>query len=245
MGRMNTIHIEKKDVQIKCPLVIKTLDTIEDCQKAIQSLPSDARAFLISDLPAQMAYSAAYRAISQFDARNVASFEDDKSNNYEAEAWFSSEAKVTGGRIITRIYYNGSTSTLEVRVWCNDAGQLTGFLAKIIELLFVEINMMRRVKAEERNKTLDVMVISRSIVEVEDICMLRYKASSAKLKLEDIHARLTRVTCNCDDISQKIYDWIKKLEGYSEEAMINDEDAEALEKDMQSIHQALQIQLGA
>ena len=121
LGHNNTINIQPKDVQIKCPLVIKSLDTIEDCQKAIQSLPSDARAFLIADLPPQMAYSAAYRAISQFDTRNVASLEDDK-NGYEAEAWFSSEAKVTGGRVITRIYINGTNSTLEIRVWCNYAG---------------------------------------------------------------------------------------------------------------------------
>ena len=129
LGHNNTINIQPKDVQIKCPLVIKSLDTIEDCQKAIQSLPSDARAFLIADLPPQMAYSAAYRAISQFDTRNVESLEDDK-NGYEAEAWFSSEAKVTGGRVITRIYINGTNSTLEIRVWCNYAGQLTGFSGK-------------------------------------------------------------------------------------------------------------------
>ncbi len=34
LGHNNTINIQPKDVQIKCPLVIKSLDTIEDCQKA-------------------------------------------------------------------------------------------------------------------------------------------------------------------------------------------------------------------
>ena len=56
--------------------------------------------------------------------------------NYEAEAWFCSEAKVTGGRIITRVFVSQTSQTLEVRVWCANPGQLTGFLAKIIELLF-------------------------------------------------------------------------------------------------------------
>ena len=246
MGKTNTIYIQPKDVQIKCPLVIKTLDTIEDCQKAIQSLPSDARAFLISDLPPQMAYSAAHRAVSQFDTRNVASLEDDSTGKYEAEAWFSSEAKVTGGRIITRIYINGANSTLEIRVWCNEPGQMAGFLAKIVEYLFVQINMMRSIKAEERSKTVDVMAITRNIMEIEDMCMLRYKASSARVKLEDVHTRLGRVV-NEDDVSQKIYDWIKSLEEKypDDEAMLNDDDADALEKDLQKIHQFLQSKIGA
>jgi predicted transcriptional regulator len=244
LGQYNTIYIEKKDVQIKCPLVIKTLDTIEDCQKAIQSLPTDARAFMIADLPPQMAYSAAYRAISQFDTRAVASYEA-KEEPYEAEAWFSSEAKVTGGRIITRIYFNGPNSTLEIRVWCNDAGQLTGFLAKIVELLFVEINLMRRIKAEERSKTLEAMAITRNLMEVLDMCMLGFKASSAKLKLEDVHARLSRIVGDGHEIQRRIDDWIKKLNEYKDEDNMTEEDATALEKEIQSIQQRLHQILGA
>jgi ribosomal protein S25 len=238
LGQYNTIYIEKKDVQIKCPLVIKTLDTIEDCQKAIQSLPSDARAFLIADLPPQMAYSAAYRAISQFDTRAVASYES-KEAPYEAEAWFSSEAKVTGGRIITRIYYNGTNSTLEIRVWCNEAGQLTGFLAKIIELLFVEINLMRRIKAEERNKTLEAMAITRNLMEVADMCMLGFKASSAKLKLEDVHARLSKVVGDGHEIQQRIDNWIKILNEYGDEDNMTEDHANKLEKEIQLLQQQL------
>ena len=134
-GKPHTIHIRPKEVQIKCPLVSKTLDTIEDCQITIQNLPSDARAFLIADLDPKLAYRAAFRAITNFDTRNVTSLELPDDNDYKAEAWFSSEAKVTGGRIITRIAVSGKNQSLEIRVWCNDPGQLTGFLAKIIELL--------------------------------------------------------------------------------------------------------------
>jgi hypothetical protein len=105
--------------------------------------------------------------------------------------------------------------------------------------------MMRKIKGEERNKTLDVMALTRDLMELSDICMLRYKASSAKIKLEDIHVRLGRVTCQCDDIKLKIDDWIKKLGGYENEAPITDQDADVLEKDVQSIHQVLQAQLGA
>jgi len=245
LGKFNTIYINPKDIQIKCPLLIKSLDTIDDCQKAIQSLPSDARAFLIADLPAPLAYSAAHRAVAQFDVTNVASYENDKGENYVAEAWFSSEAKVTGGRVITRVYINGATSTLEIRVWCNDAGQLTGLLAKMIELLFIEINLMRHIKSEERTKTLEVMAITRNLMEISNICMLRYKASSAKLKLEDTYTRLNRINIS-DESNDKIYEWVKKLEEdyKDDEAMLSDEQADMLDSDIQNIHQKLQNQLG-
>ncbi len=248
MGKFNTIYIKPKDVQIKCPLLIKSLETIEDCQKAIQSLPSDARAFLIADLPSQMAYSAAHRAVAQFDVTNVASYENDKDGDYEAEAWFSSEAKVTGGRVITRIYINGNSSTLEIRVWCNEAGQLTGLLAKMIELLFIEINMMRKIKSDERNKTMDVMAITRNLMEISNICLLRYRAASAKIKLEDTYSRLTRISNSDEDTSAKIYKWIKKFEEEpytDDEAMLIDQDADSLDGDIQSIQQSLRIQLSA
>jgi hypothetical protein len=247
MGRANTIYVKPKDVQIKCPLLIRSLDTIEDCQKAIQSLPSDARAFLIADLPATMAYSAAHRAVGQFDVTNVASYENEEGGDYEAEAWFSSEAKVTGGRVIIRVYINGKSSTLELRVWCNEAGQLTGLLAKMIELLFIEINMMRKIKSEERSKTMDVMAITRNLMEVANYCMLRYKASSTRLKLEDTYSRLTRVSAESNDSCQKIYDWVKKLEESPYEDpddLLTDEDADALEMDIQQIQQDLHKQIG-
>ncbi|HMF30274.1 MAG TPA: PCI domain-containing protein, partial [Candidatus Lokiarchaeia archaeon] len=142
-GTPYTLHVAKKEVQIKCPLVIKTLDSIEDCQLAIQDLPSDARAFLISDLDTRLAFRAGFRAISTFDTRVVASHEGLEAGQYEAEAWFSSKAKVTGGRIIIRLLVSARNQSIEIRIWCNNAGQLTGLLAKAVELLFTEINLIR------------------------------------------------------------------------------------------------------
>ena len=169
-----------------------------------------------------------------------------KEGKYEAEAWFSSTAKVTGGRVITRVYINSSSSTLEIRVWCNEAGQLTGLLAKMIELLFIEINLMRQIKSEERNKTLDVMAVTRNLMEISNICMLRYKASSARLKLEDTYNRLSRLNEDCAESCEKIYEWLKKLEEeyQDDDAMLSDEQADMLDNDMQNIHQKLQTQLG-
>jgi len=238
-GNPHTIHIRPKEVQIKCPLVTKTLDTIEDCQIAIQNLPSDARAFLIADLDPKLAYRAAFRAITNFDTRNVTSLELPESDDYKAEAWFSSEAKVTGGRIITRIAVSGKNQSLEIRVWCNDPGQLTGFLAKIIELLFLEINIVRKVKAEERQRTLDVMSITQNLITASDFCAVRYKAKDILLKLEDTHVRMTRVVGNNDPTLAKIQYWIDKLQKYDEEEKIQEKEADSLIGDIEGFQNVL------
>ena len=240
-GQPHTIHIRPKDVQIKCPLVVKTLDRIEDCQLAIQNLPSDARAFLIADLDPQLAFRAAFRAITNFDTRNVTSLEIPAENGkgYKAEAWFSSEAKVTGGRIITRIEVNGLTQSLEIRVWCADPGQLTGFLAKIIELLFIEINLVRKVKAEARQKTLDVMSITQNLITASDLCAVRYDVKEILIKLEDTYERMERILSPNEPTVGRISYWIEKLKSYGPDEKINDEDAENLMNDIEGFQNSL------
>ena len=168
-GEKKTLNIRKKEVQIKCPLVCVSMSTIEDCQLSIQTLANDARAFLIADLDPRLGFRAGIRTIKNFETSMVTSFEGtDESKKYEAEAWFCSEAKVTGGRIITRIFVSEASETLEVRVWCANPGQLTGFLAKIIEMLFEEINIIRKIRSDEREKTLDVMAITQNLPEISD-----------------------------------------------------------------------------
>ncbi len=239
MGKPHTIHVRPKDVQIKCPLVVKTLDTIEDIQITIQSLPSDARAFMIADLDPQLAYRAGFRAITNFDTRNVTSLEIPEEGNYQAEAWFSSEAKVTGGRIITRVAVQGANNSLEIRVWCNEAGQLTGFLAKIVEILFIEINMVRKVKAEGRQRTLDVMSITQNLITASDYCAVGYKVSEILLKLEDTQARMIRVLGDSDPIISKIEYWEEKLNKYEEEDKITEVDANSLIIDIENFQNVL------
>jgi DNA-binding Lrp family transcriptional regulator len=238
-GTPHTIHIRPKEVQIKCPLVSKTLDTIEDCQITIQNLPSDARAFLIADLDPKLAYRAAFRAITNFDTRNVTSLELPDQDDYKAEAWFSSEAKVTGGRIITRIAVSGKNQSLEIRVWCNDPGQLTGFLAKIIELLFLEINIVRKVKAEERQKTLDVMSITQNLITASDFCAVRYKAKDIMLKLEDTYIRMSRIVGSSDATISKLQYWVEKLKKYDDDEKIVDKEAESLMTDIEGFQNVL------
>jgi len=238
-GEQRIIHIRKKEVQIKCPLVCTSLSTIEDCQISIQSLPNDARAFLIADLDPRLAYRAAIRTLKNFETSMVTSYEGgDINQSYEAEAWFCAEAKVTGGRIITRVFVSQTNQSLEVRVWCANPGQLTGFLAKIIEMLFEEINIIRKIRSDEREKTIDVMAITQNLAEISDYCMLRWKAQNIRNKLHDTFVRLNKILSK-NPVLGRIEFWLSRLNTYDTDDNINEEDADKLLNDIEQFRSVL------
>jgi hypothetical protein len=240
IGEQKTILLRKKEVQIKCPLVCASLTTIEDCQLSIQDLPNDARAFLIADLDPRLAYRAGIRTLKNFETSVVTSHEGgDTEKNYEAEAWFCSEAKVTGGRIIIRVYASAASQSLEVRVWCANPGQLTGFLAKVIELLFEQIEIIRKIKSEERGKTLDIMAITQNLAEVSDYCMLRWKAQNIRTKLHDTFIRLRKIIGDDSPVLGRIEFWITTLNKYEKDDNISDEDADKLVNDVENFRNVI------
>ncbi|MFO7795425.1 MAG: PCI domain-containing protein [Promethearchaeati archaeon] len=239
-GKQTSIPVRKKEVQIKCPLVCTSLSTMEDCQTAISSLPNDARAFLIADLDPRLAFRAAIRALKNFETSMITSHEDaENQKSYRAEAWFCSEAKVTGGRIVTRIYVSESNQSLEVRVWCANPGQLTGFLAKVIEILFEEINIIRKIRADEREKTIDVMAITQNLAEISDYCMLKWKALNIRNKLHDTFVRLRKILGDDNPILGRIEYWLTVLNKYEKDESISDDDAEKLGDDVEKFKNVL------
>ncbi|MFX1378322.1 MAG: PCI domain-containing protein [Promethearchaeota archaeon] len=239
-GEKKTVHIRKKEVQIKCPLVVSCLATIEDIQIAIADLPNDARAFLIADLDPRLAFRAAVRTIKRFEVSTVTSHEGtDSKGKYEAESWHCSEAKIGGGRIVTRIYVSEANQSLEVRVWCNHPGQLTGFLAKVIELLFEEINLIRKIKSEEREKTIDVMAITQNIAEMSDYCMLRWKAQNIRTKLHDTFVRVRKIMGDKEAILGRMEFWLTNLNKYGKDDKISDEDADKLVVELENFRNVI------
>ncbi len=239
-GNKHTVHIRKKEVQIKCPLLVSCLSTIEDVQISIQDLPNDARAFLIADLDPRLAYRAAVRTLKRFEVSTVTSHEgQDAKGKYEAESWHCSEAKTTGGRIITRLYVSESNQSLEVRVWCGHAGQLTGFLAKIIEMLFEEINIIRKIKSEEREKTIDIMAITQNLAEMSDYCMLRWKAQNIRTKLHDTFIRVRKIIGDKEAILGRMEFWLTRLNKYGKDDKISDEDGDKLLTDTENFRSVI------
>ncbi len=238
-GERKTMHIRRKDVQIKCPLMCTTLDNIEDCHLAIQDLPSDARAFMIADLDPRLAFRAAQRTLKSFETTIVTSQEEGQDDTYQAESWYCAEAKVTGGRIITRIFVNAKNQSLEIRVWCGNPGQLTGFLAKVIEILFEQINIIRKIKSEEREKTLDVMVITQNLMEISDYAMLKWRANNIRIKLQDTFVRIRKILGEKHPVLDRIEFWLTALNKYGKDENISEDDAENLADDIEHFKNVL------
>ncbi|GAG79501.1 unnamed protein product, partial [marine sediment metagenome] len=198
------------------------------------------RAFLIADLDPRLAYRAAIRTLKCFEVSTVTSHEgQDAKGKYEAESWHCSEAKITGGRIIIRLYVSESNQSLEVRVWCGHAGQLTGFLAKIIEMLFEEINIIRKIKSEEREKTIDIMAITQNLAEMSDYCMLRWKAQNIRTKLHDTFIRVRKIIGDKEAILGRMEFWLTRLNKYGKDDKISDEDGDKLLTDTENFRSVI------
>jgi len=175
------------------------------------------------------------RSFSNCEVSTVTSHEGkDPKGKYEAESWHCSEAKIGGGRIVTRIYVSETNQSLEVRVWTGNPGQLTGFLAKIIELLFEEINIIRKIKSEEREKTIDVMAITQNLAEMSDYCMLRWKAQNIRNKLHDTFVRVRKIIGENEAILSRMEFWLTQLNKYEKDDKITDADADKLGSDIEN-----------
>jgi hypothetical protein len=114
-----------------------------------------------------------------------------------------------------------------------------------VELLFVEIHLVRKIRAEERQNTLDAMSITQNLMEVADMCMLGYKASSCRLKLEDTEGRIKRILGENAPTIERVHYWVERLSGYQDEDPISEEDGTALANEIDKIRAILAQRLGA
>ncbi|MEJ2248589.1 MAG: hypothetical protein P8Y97_02880 [Candidatus Lokiarchaeota archaeon] len=120
-------------------------------------------------------------------------------------------------------------------MWCANPGQLTGFLAKVIELLFEEINIIRKIKTDEREKTIDVMAITQNLAEISDYCMLRWKAQNIRNKLHDTFIRLRKILGDNNPVLGRIEYWLTLLNKYEKDESISDVDADKLTNDIENL----------
>jgi hypothetical protein len=100
-------------------------------------------------------------------------------------------------------------------------------------LLFEEINIIRKIKSEEREKTIDVMAITQNLAEVSDYCMLRWKAQSIRNKLHDTFIRLRKIIGDNEAVLGRIEFWLTQLNKYGKDDKISEEDADKLVEDVE------------
>ena len=101
-------------------------------------------------------------------------------------------------------------------------------------MLFEEINIIRKIKSEEREKTIDVMAITQNLAEMSDYCMLRWKAQNIRNKLHDTFVRIRKIIGDNEAILGRMEFWLTQLNKYGKDDKITDSDADKLVNDLEN-----------
>lgn len=183
-GKRHAKLVPPVDVQVKTPVVEASTSSFERVKRLTDRMASDMKMFAIKDLDAELLFNAAFRAVSKFDMSCV---HDDKTPS-SLEAWFSAISKADNAPVVARVIVSTTENVLEVRVWCNDDKQLTGFLAKIITNLRDEIELIRRIKHDDTRHALGLMRVARNMEVLKNLAGLRWQAGDMLSILDELRA---------------------------------------------------------
>ena len=110
-------------------------------------------------------------------------------------------------------------------------------------MLFEQIEIIRHIKSEEREKTLDVMAITQNLAEVSDYCSLRWKAQNIRTKLHDTFIRLRKIIGDESPVLGRIEFWLATLNKYEKDDSISEKEADKLINDVENFKNVLRRKL--
>lgn len=230
-GKRHAKLVPSVEIQVKSPIVAPSKSSVEYIKEQTDKMSSDAKMFSIKDLDPELLYNAAFRAISKYDMSCV----HDEHGDESLEAWFSAISKSDSEPIIARIVMSTSEHVLEIRVWCNDDKQLTGFLAKIITNLRDEIELIRRIKAEDKDEALKLMALGRNLEVVKNYAGLNWQAGDILNVLRDVKSILENSLegKEINSIIVEIDVWIQRLDEMKADDHIEEEFGTRLYNDVE------------
>nr|MDO8087610.1 zinc ribbon domain-containing protein [Candidatus Sigynarchaeum springense] len=243
-GKRHAKLVPPVEVQVKQPIIAPSKSSIEYIKEQTSRMASDMKMFAIKDLDSELLYNAAFRAISKFDM----SCAHDEKRPDSLEAWFSAISKTDKEPIIARIIM-GTTGerVLEIRVWCNDDKQLTGFLAKIITNLRDEIELIRRIKAEDKSQALKLMALGRNIEVLKNYAGLNWEAGDISNVLHEVKGILMKSFSSNKDVQGVIAEinvWIDRMNSLKTDEHISQEFGNKLYTDVEHWQDIINMQLG-
>ncbi len=243
-GKRHAKLVPPVEVQVKQPIICASKSSIEYIKEQTSRMASDMKMFAIKDLDSELLYNAAFRAISKFDMSCV----HDEKGTESLEAWFSAVSKTDQEPIIARIIM-GTTAerVLEIRVWCNDDKQLTGFLAKIITNLRDEIELIRRIKAEDKSQALKLMTLGRNIEVLKNFAGLNWEAGDISNVLHEVKGILMKSFSTSKDVqgaTAEINVWIDRMNGLKADEHISQDFGNKLYTDVEHWQDIINMQLG-
>ncbi|HME52681.1 MAG TPA: zinc ribbon domain-containing protein [Candidatus Lokiarchaeia archaeon] len=231
-GKRHAKLVPSVEIQVKSPIIAPSKSSIEYIKEQTDKMSSDAKMFAIKDLDPELLYNAAFRAISKYDMSCV----HDEHGEESLEAWFSAVSKSDSEPIVARIVMSTTTEhVLEIRVWCNDDKQLTGFLAKIITNLRDEIELIRRIKTEDKDQALKLMALGRNLEVVKNYAGLNWQAGDILNVLRDVKSILENSLegKEINSIIVEIDVWLQRLDEMKAEDHIEEEFGSKLYNDVE------------
>ncbi|MHA1684652.1 MAG: double zinc ribbon domain-containing protein [Promethearchaeota archaeon] len=241
-GKRHAKLITPQEVHVKSPIISASKSSIQYVKQRIATLASDMKMFSIQDLDYELLFNAAFRAISKFDMACIYDVKDEQS----LEAWFSAVSKIDDEPIIVRIIVSTEENILEIRVWCNDDKQLTGFLAKIITNLRDEIGLIKRIKSEDKKHALKLMKLGRNFEILKNYAGLNWEAGEISSVLIEIKTILLK-TFKEDDILAILRDmdeWAGDLGALKPEEHVPEEKGLKLYTDVERWQRLINLELG-
>lgn len=241
-GKRHAKLVPPLEISIKSPIVAPSKSSIQYIRDLTQRLASDMKMFALKDIDDELLYNAAFRAISKFDMSCV----HDEKKEESMEAWFSAVSKVDKEPIITRVIVSTEENVLEIRVWCNDDKQLTGFLARVITSLRDEIELIRSIKSEDKKQALKLMALGRNIEMLKNYAGLSWQTGDINAVMLEIKNILEGALekKDIDTIINEIDGWSEKLKDFKPDEHIPDEMADALYNDVERWSNLINLELG-
>ena len=240
-GKRHAKLVSALEIQIKSPIVAPSKSSFEYTRQLTEKLASDMKMFKIQDIDTELLYNAAFRAISKFD---MACVHDVKTDN-TMEAWFSARSKVDEEPIIARSIISTDDNVLEIRVWCDNATELTGFLARIITNLRDEIELIRSIKNEDKRKAINLMSLARNLEVVKNFAGLNWQAGDIRNVVIEIK-KIVQESMGDDlrDIVAEMASWSQELAKMEPDDHIDEDQGEQLYNDAERWQNLINRQLG-
>ncbi|MHA1794452.1 MAG: double zinc ribbon domain-containing protein [Promethearchaeota archaeon] len=243
-GKRHAKLVPPKEVQIKTPIIAPAKSSFEFTREKVKYLASDMKMFEFKELDPELIYNAAFQAISKFDMSCV----HDERKDGIMEAWFSAISKVDDAPVIVRIIVSKTqgSNILEIRVWCNDAKELIGFLAKSVASLRDQIELIRKIKAEDKEKTIQLMDLARTIENLKYYIDLDLDVEEIADKLVKVQT-IVKKTLSSDDassINENIKGWLSIMSGLSNSDHLPQESRDKLSLDLIRWQKIINIALG-
>nr|MDO8112384.1 zinc ribbon domain-containing protein [Candidatus Sigynarchaeota archaeon] len=242
-GKRHAKLVPAVEIQVKSPIITPSKSSIEYIKEQTSRMASDMKMFAIKDLDAELLYNAAFKAISKYDMACV----HDEKGRESLEAWFSAVSKTDKEPIIARIVMSTTSERiLEIRVWCNDDKQLTGFLAKIITNLRDEIQLIRDIKSEDKNQALKLMALGRNLEVLKNYAGLNWQVGDICNVLSDVKSILEKSLAGKEihSIIVEMDVWIKRLDDMKPDEHISEAFGTKMYTDVEHWQDVINMQLG-